>query len=596
MKPVIKFKNLCGILLLIGVIVGLGAAVARQFSEGIETDTIGEVTSGSGVTIDGVLHKDSEITTAVINNTGVLTLPTSTDTLVGRSTTDTLISKSIDCDSNTVTDISNDEIKAGAAIDAAKIHDGTVDNTEFGYLNGVSSAIQTQLGNKAAKGANTDITSILNAAFYNGRDADNNISWATDDQLKITIAGVLTSIASITTGTGDNDKLVTQGYVDDNATGDVTGPAGGTAQYQAAVYADATGKVLQASQFYTDASGSIDIPTGQNYKINGTQIALNNLLNVVLTSPGLGDMIYYNGTNWVKIDASAAADGDVPMKQADNSIAFETPPGAAGGETNTASNVGTAGVGIFKQKAVADLEFYKVLGSAGISWALNGTDYIDAKVVINTLDEKTSVVAADELLLSDSQNSNAIKKVLISTLFGVYETIYVDAGAMVPCTTNPADNSASPFEYGTNDIDMDFFAFDGGATEERVQFKWAMPDEWDRGTVKVKFFWSSATGSTAGDTVEWGIKAGAISDNDAIDAALGTAVTVSDTLLADNGGDMQVTAASAAMTVGGTPALGDMIVFEIYRNTDGTDDMTEDAWLFGIQIQWKRATAPIAAW
>ena len=68
----------------------------------------------------------------------------------------------------------------------------------------------------AACGANTDITSIINAALYVGRDADNKVSWATDDQLKITIAGVETAIASISTGTGDNDKLVTKGYVDDS--------------------------------------------------------------------------------------------------------------------------------------------------------------------------------------------------------------------------------------------------------------------------------------------------------------------------------------------------------------------------------------------
>ncbi len=377
-------------------------------------------------------------------------------------------------------------------------------------------------------------------------------------------------------------------------TGDVAGPAGGTAQYQAAVYADATGKVIQASQFYTDASGSIDIPTGQNYKINGSQIAANNLSDFAVSSPALGDMLYFDGNDFIKASAAAASDGDVPMVQADGSIAFETPPGAAGGETNTASNVGTSGVGIFKQKTVADLELYKVLGSAGISWALNGTDYIDVKAVINTLGEKTSVVAADELMLSDSADSNAIKKVLISTLFGVHATQYIDAGAWVPCTTNPA--ATGQYEYATNDIDMEHYAFDTGATEERIQLKWAMPDEWDKGTLKVKFFWTSATGSTAGDTVEWAIKAGAVSDGDAIDAALGDPVTVSDTLLADNGGDMQVSAASAAMTVGGTPALGDMIFFEIYRNTDGTDDMTEDAWLAGIQIQWKKATAPVATW
>lgn len=52
-----------------------------------------------------------------------------------------------------------------------------------------------------------------------GRDTDNEIAWTTDDQLDITIGGVTSQIASISTGTGNNDKLVTQGYVDDNAGG-----------------------------------------------------------------------------------------------------------------------------------------------------------------------------------------------------------------------------------------------------------------------------------------------------------------------------------------------------------------------------------------
>ena len=40
--------------------------------------------------------------------------------------------------------ITNTDVSAGAAINAEKIHDGTVSNTEFGHLNGVTSAIQTQ--------------------------------------------------------------------------------------------------------------------------------------------------------------------------------------------------------------------------------------------------------------------------------------------------------------------------------------------------------------------------------------------------------------------------------------------------------------------
>ena len=44
--------------------------------------------------------------------------------------------------------IVNADINASAAIDATKIHDGSVDNTEFSYINGVTSSIQTQLDQK----------------------------------------------------------------------------------------------------------------------------------------------------------------------------------------------------------------------------------------------------------------------------------------------------------------------------------------------------------------------------------------------------------------------------------------------------------------
>lgn len=175
----------------------------------------------------------------------------------------------------------------------------------------------------------------------------------------------------------------------------------------------------------------------------------------------------------------------------------------------------------------------------------------------------------------------------------VYETIYIDAAAMIPCTTNGALQGTN--EYGTNDIDKDYLAFDSGATEEKGQFTYSFPDNWDRSTIKAKFIWSSATGSTANDTVEWGIRAVAGGNNETIDATFGTPQVISDTLLADNGTKRQITAATSAITVLGSPAVGDEIQFEVYRNTDGTDDMVEDAWLFRVAIQIKLSGA-VTAW
>jgi len=91
------------------------------------------------------------------------------------------------------------------------------DTSTDGYL---SSTDWNTFNNKANSGANTDITSLRNAALSVGRDADNFIDWSTDNQLDIRINSVTTSILSISTGTSDNDKLATQGYIDDAVSGE----------------------------------------------------------------------------------------------------------------------------------------------------------------------------------------------------------------------------------------------------------------------------------------------------------------------------------------------------------------------------------------
>jgi len=62
--------------------------------------------------------------------------------------------------------IVNADVNASAAIDATKIHDGTISNTEFGHLNGVSSNIQDQIDAKGASNAN--LTAIGNLANTDG--------------------------------------------------------------------------------------------------------------------------------------------------------------------------------------------------------------------------------------------------------------------------------------------------------------------------------------------------------------------------------------------------------------------------------------------
>jgi len=186
----------------------------------------------------------------------------------------------------------------------------------------------------------------------------------------------------------------------------------------------------------------------------------------------------------------------------------------------------------------------------------------------------------------DSDGSTAVT---VTPQTGIYRTIWVDAGAMISRTT--AGALAGTEELASNDIMMDYFAFDD-TTAEAVQFKLAMPDEWDRGTVKVKLFWYSASATTT-HTAVWGVKARAVSNDDALDGTWGTEVEVSDDVIA--AGDLHVTAATGAITVGGTPALGDLIMFEVDQDAAEADH-SGDVKLTGVMIQYLESTTEPTVW
>ena len=109
---------------------------------------------------------ETDLTTVDPTADRTIRLPNASGTIVLKDSTDTLTNKSIDSDNNTITNIVNADIKSGAAIAFDKMatltasralvsnSDGelevsAVTSTEIGYLDGVTSAIQTQLDTKA---------------------------------------------------------------------------------------------------------------------------------------------------------------------------------------------------------------------------------------------------------------------------------------------------------------------------------------------------------------------------------------------------------------------------------------------------------------
>jgi hypothetical protein len=111
---------------------------------------------------DDTLASAKAIKTYVDNNVSSVT-PSSTTTFTNKTI-------DVDATGNSITNLANANIKTAAAIDATKIHDGSISNTEFGYLNGVTSSIQTQLDSKQAT---IDSGSRLNANLVGDGSVDN---------------------------------------------------------------------------------------------------------------------------------------------------------------------------------------------------------------------------------------------------------------------------------------------------------------------------------------------------------------------------------------------------------------------------------------
>ena len=128
--------------------------------------------------------------------------------------------------------IVNADVNASAAIDATKIHNGTISNTEFGHLNGVSSNIQDQIDAKGASNAN--LTAIGNLAKTDGNlIVGNGSTWVAENGATAraslglgTISTQAANSVSISggsiTGLGtpsNNTDVATKVYVDGLVTG-----------------------------------------------------------------------------------------------------------------------------------------------------------------------------------------------------------------------------------------------------------------------------------------------------------------------------------------------------------------------------------------
>jgi hypothetical protein len=210
-----------------------------------------------------------------------------------------------------------------------------------------------------------------------------------------------------------------------------------------------------------------------------------------------------------------------------------------------------------------------------------------------TLNQSTSGNAATATALQTPRALNGVNfdgtAAITVPRTGVVREVWIGAGAMTPRTTNGA--APATVEMATNDNAFDFLDFDT-ATEEGACFALSLPQAWNAGTVKAKVYWTAASGSGG---VAWGLRATSYADDDALDAAYGTEQVVTDTLITAD--DCHITAATAAITIGGPPAVDDLLLFEITREVaNGSDTLAVDARLIGVKLQYTETSTEPTAW
>jgi hypothetical protein len=210
-----------------------------------------------------------------------------------------------------------------------------------------------------------------------------------------------------------------------------------------------------------------------------------------------------------------------------------------------------------------------------------------ADTKVSALTAQTDLATTDVFYMVDDPGGTAASKKIEAQYVSPVgkQTMWIPAAAMIATASNGCSN-LNLVETTAGRPDMQVLDFDSVA-DEHAQFQVAFSNSWNLGTVTAQFFWTHAGGQTAGlDGVAFGIQGVAVSDDDTIDVAYGTAVvmTAKDGATAE---DLYVSAETSAITIAGTPVDGDVCYFRVFRDvSDAGDDLDIDARLVGVKLYY----------
>ena len=336
----------------------------------------------------GAQPSDATLTALAAFNTNGLLTQTAADTFAARTVTGT---------ANQV-DVTNGSGVAGnptLALSSTIVIPGTLQVAQNGLLL-----------------RDTDNTHNLTVNAGSNLTAARTLTIATGDASRtLTLGGDATLNGGTHSGTNTGDQTIT-------LTGDVTGS--GTGSFAATIANDAVTNAKLANVATATIKGRVTAATGDPEDLTGTQATT--LLDTFTSSlKGLAPASGGGTTNFLRADGTWAA-----------------PPGGGGGEVNTASNVGTAGVGVFKQKTGVDLEFKKL--NAGSSKVTITDDTGNSEVDIDVAEANLTLGnLGGSIDLSGSKASGILAAARFPALTGDVTTT---AGALATTIANDAVTNA----------------------------------------------------------------------------------------------------------------------------------------------------------
>ena len=226
------------------------------------------------------------------------------------------------------------------------------------------------------------------------------------------------------------------------------------------------------------------------------------------------------------------------------------------------------------------------LDTGGLSavTAANAKDAVEKKH--NDINEQaattdTPVGASDYASIYDASGATE-KKILLDNLAKGKRTIFLTAAGGVPTTTAGCAGPAQQ-ELETNDVMVTTLDFADDASEYAM-WQIALPDRYDGGTITAQFYWT-VPNANAGE-VRWEISGRAYANSDALDQVMGSYVGVTDTCL-EVVNDLHISAVTAAITLAGSPAAGELVMIKVYRDHDhADDDYGYDAQLLMVKLEF----------